>query len=192
MNTLTRKSVFTLSASLVLVAFAALSAGASQPKALLIAPQPDYCLPEFGFASFNIAGVGERVTYVRWGGLASQLGLEPGDMILRMNGFPLSYHGAWNDALSQAVANGGWVQLTIRDVRTGFLAHRQAFVGEGHVVGPITPKIHVGGYHPPVVHHKHHVGHPSGPITAKSHAGGKHSHDVSHTIKKIAKLVDKD
>ena len=192
MNTLTRKIAFTLSSSLVLVSFVAVPAGASHPKALLIAPQPDYCLPEFGFASFNIAGVGERVTYVRWGGLASQLGLEPGDMILRMNGFPLSYHGAWNDALSQAVVNGGWVQLTIRDVRTGFLAHRQTFVGDGHVVGPITPKIHVGGYHPPVVHHKHHVGYPHGPITPKSHGGGKSGNDLNKTIKHIAKLFDKD
>ena len=190
MNTLTRKTVFILSTSLILVAVVALSANASQPKALLLAPEPDYCLPEFGFASFNIAGVGERVTFVRWGGLASRLGLEPGDMILSVNGYPLSYHGAWNDALHEAVANGGWVQLTIRDVRTGFLAHRQTFVGGDHVVGPITSKIYVGGYHSPVVHHQHPVGYPSGPITAKSHAGGNHDHDVNNTIKKIAKLFD--
>ena len=191
MNTLTRKSVFTLSTSLAVIAVVALSAGASQPKALLLAPGPDNCLPEFGFASFNIYGVGERVTFVRWGGLASQLGLEPGDMILSMNGFRLNYHGAWNDALSYAVANGGWVQLTIRDVRTGHLAYRETFVGGGGpIVGPITPKIHVGGYHPPVVHHMHHVGPPVGPITPKSNAGGNHNHDVDVTIKKIAKLFD--
>jgi membrane-associated protease RseP (regulator of RpoE activity) len=190
MTTLTRKTAFTLSTSLVLVALVALSAGASHPKALLLAPEPDYCLPQFGFASFNIAGVGERVTFVQWGGLASQLGLEPGDLILSMNGFRLSYHGAWNDALQYAVANGGWVQLAIRDVRTGHLAYRQTFIGDGHIVGPITPKIHVGGYHPPVVHHKHHVGYPAGPVTPKSKIGSHHDNDVNKTIKKIAKLFD--
>jgi hypothetical protein len=190
MTTITRKSVFTLSTSLAIVALVALSAGAAQPKALLLVPEPDHCLPEFGFSSFNIAGVGERVTFVRWGGLASQLGLEPGDMLLSLNGYRLNYHGAWNDALHYAVANGGWVQLTIRDVRTGRLAYRQTSVGDGHVVGPITPKIHVGGYHPSVVHHPHHGSYPVGPITAKSHAGNRHRNDFDHTIKTIAKLFD--
>ncbi len=192
MKTLTRKSVVTLSASLILVATAALSAGAAQPKALLVAPGPDDCVPEFGFASFNIHGIGERVTHVRWGSLASQLGLEPGDTILRLNGFRLNYHGAWHEALHHAVATGGWVQLTIRDVRTGRLAYRQTFVGDGHVVGPITPKAHVSSY-PPVGQYKHHVGHHkhhAGPITAKSKAHGHHGDDLNVTIKKLAKLFD--
>jgi hypothetical protein len=166
------------------------SANAAQPNALILEPGYDDCLPEFGFSSFNIHGVGDRVTFVRWGGLAAQLGLEPGDLILSMNGFRLTYHGAWNDALQYAVANGGWVQLTVRDVRTGRLAYRQTFVGDGHVVGPITPKIHGGGYPGPVVHHKHHVGHPVGPITPKSKFNDHHGNDVNKTIKKIAKLFD--
>ena len=190
MTTRTRKTAFTLSTSLALVALIALPAAASHPQALLIAPEPDYCLPEFGFSSFNIAGVGERVTYVRWGGLASRLGMEPGDMILSLNGFRLTYHGAWNDALQYAVANGGWVQLTIRDVRTGRLAYRDTFVGGSHVVGPITHKLHVGGHHGPVAHYKHHAGHPVGPITPKSKVGNHHQHDLNQTIKKIAKLFD--
>jgi hypothetical protein len=189
MNTLTRKSALTLSASFVVVALLAVSAGAAQPKALLIAPSPNNYLPEFGFDSFNIRGVGERVTYVRWGSLASQLGLEPGDMILSMNGFRLTYHGAWNDALSYALANGGWVQLRIRDVRTGHVAYRETFVGDGPVVGPITPKSHSSCY-PPVAHHKHHVGYPVGPITAKSKSGGHNGNDLNKTIKNIAKLFD--
>ncbi|MEX0611700.1 MAG: hypothetical protein WD738_08685 [Pirellulales bacterium] len=195
MNTLTHKTVLTLFASLTLVIFAAVPA-AAQSRLVLVAPEsdpgfaPDYCLPQFGFSSFNIHGVGERVTFVRWGGLASQLGLEPGDMILSMNGYPLSYHGAWNDALSQAVYNGGWVQLRIRDVRTGVLAYRESYVGgSGPIVGPITPRIHVGGYHPPVVHHRRHVGYPGGPITAKSTYHGR-GHDLNKSIKEIANLFD--
>jgi hypothetical protein len=188
MTTITRKFALTLSGCVMLVALVALPATA-QPSALLIAPEPDDCLPEFGFASFNIGGVGERVTSVRWGGLASRLGLEPGDLIFRMNGYRLSYHGAWNDALRAAMNDGGWVQLTIRDVRTGRLAFRETFVGDGHVVGPITPKIHVGGYRPPVVH-RHDNGYPSGPITPKSLPGDNRGRDVNETIKRIANLFD--
>src|SRR3990172_5339540 len=140
MNTLIRKTVLTLSASLALVTLVAVSAAVAQSRLVLVDPDsgPDYCppqLPEFGFAGFSVHGVGERVTFVRWGGLAAQLGLEPGDMILSMNGFPLNYHGSWTDALSEAVANGGWVQLRVRDVRTGIIAYRQTFVGGGE--GPI-------------------------------------------------------
>jgi len=121
------------------------SAAAGSPKPLLIAPEEPYChvLPKFGFSSFNINGFGEQVTHVRWGGRAARMGLEPGDIILSMNGFPLTYHGAWNDALRSAMANGGWVQLTIRDVRTGLLAYRQTHVGSGGI-GPVTP--YVVGY----------------------------------------------
>ena len=62
-----------------------------------------YDLPKFGFSSFNINGFGERVTNVRWGGIAQRMGLESGDMILSLNGYPLTYHGSWNDALREAV-----------------------------------------------------------------------------------------
>jgi hypothetical protein len=192
MNALTRNSAFKLSVSLVLVLAAGLSA-AAQSNTYLLTPGTDPCLPKFGFSSFNIHGVGDRVTYVRWGGLASQLGLEPGDMILSLNGYPLNYHGAWNDALAQAVANGGWVQLMVRDVRSGYVAYRQTFVGEGGggpIVGPITPKFYNGGYNGPVVHHHHQSGNPVGPITPKSNAGGQPNHNLNQTIKKIATLFD--
>lgn len=177
MNTLTRTTVSVVLASLTLVTFVVPSVEAAQPKALLLSPGgpvgPDYCLPKFGFSSFNIAGVGERVAHVRWGGLASQLGLEPGDIILRMNGIPLSYHGSWNDALYQAMAGGGWVQLTIRDVRTGFVAQREVFVGDGG--GPTTYKYYAGGNvgpnTPHVIHHNH-------------------GNNTYRTLKQIAKLFD--
>lgn len=197
MNTLTRKTVLTLLASLTLVAFAVVPA-AAQSRLILVAPEsdpgfaPDYCLPQFGFSSFNI-GVGERVTFVRWGGLASQLGLEPGDVILSMNGYPLSYHGAWNDALYQAMVDGGWVQLRVRDVRTGLLAYRQTFVGGGGG-GPIThhsyARGNVGPHQSHVYNHNYQVGNPNGPITAKSTAAGNRRSDTNRTIREIAKLFD--
>ena len=201
MTTLTRITVLPLLASLSVVALMAAPAVASHPQALLVAPEPEYSLPKFGFASFNIQGVGERVTFVQWGGLASQLGLEPGDVILSMNGFPLSYHGSWSDALYHAMANGGSVRLRIRDVRTGHVTHRRTFVGGG--IGPITPKVyageylgpHTGPHTPHIVHPGHGGGHPYGPITVKSKAGHGHKghkHNVNQTIKQIAKLFDKD
>lgn len=159
-------------ASLSLVNVSAPVANASEPQALLVnpglTPNPSFYLPKFGFNSFNIGGYGERVTYVQWGGLAAQMGLESGDTILRLNGFPLQYHGSWNDALYQAMLNGGWVELTIRDVRTGWIATRQIFVGGSY--GPVTPKYHVTSYGPVTSHvvvgpgHHHH---PVGPITPK-------------------------
>jgi hypothetical protein len=197
MNALTHKTVLTLLASLTLVGFAALPA-AAQSRLILVDPEsdpglaPDYCLPQFGFSSFNI-GVGERVTFVRWGGVASRMGLEPGDVILSMNGYRLNYHGAWNDALYQAVAGGGWVQLRIRDVRTGIVANRQTFVGGGigGGVGPIVHYYNAGGnVGSPYVNHHNRIGSPSGPVTARSTVGGSHRSETSRTIREIARLFD--
>jgi hypothetical protein len=174
MTTMTRKTVLALLASLSFVFVS--SAVASQPQALLLPPGPIcHDLPRFGFSSFNIYGVGERVTSVRWGGIASRMGLESGDVILSLNGFPLSYHGSWNDALRNAVDNGGWVQLTVRDWRTGFIATRETFVGSGGY-GPITPYSHVTTYNGPITHkYKTMPGNPNG---------------VAGTVNQIKNLVD--
>jgi hypothetical protein len=174
MTTTTRKTVLALLAIISLVTVS--TASASQPQALLLNPGP-VCheLPRFGFSSFNIHGVGERVTYVRWGGIASRMGLESGDVILSMNGFPLSYHGSWSDALRSAVANGGFVQLTIRDVRTGFIATRETFVGhDGH--GPITPHSHITSY--------------PGPITSKKKIMPGNPNGNVNSVEQIKKLVE--
>ncbi len=192
MTKFTRTTALALITSLTLVL--AGSAAAEQPKLRLVAPTPGYDLPRFGFHSYNIANYGERVTYVRWGGLASQLGLEPGDTILRLNGYPLSYHGAWSDALYQAISGNGWVRLTIRDVRTGHIAHRQTFVGSPGY-GPITPKSHSVGYPgPPTSHYG--IGQPVGPITPKSNGGpgmNKNHHlGPQPKVMPIVKLFDKD
>lgn len=136
-------------------------------------------LPKFGFQSYNLSGVGERVTYVRCHGLASQMGLEPGDTILSLNGFPLTYHGAWNQALQQAVYQGGAVQLAIRDVNTGYIVYRTTYIGGGPGIGPITPKTAKYSQPGPIVSHNYvqpgaPVGVP-GPITQKSVQGGENN-----------------
>jgi len=174
MTTSTRKIVLALLASLTLVTIS--TASASQPQALLLQPGPVcHDLPRFGFSSFNINGFGERVTSVRWGGIASRMGLESGDIILSLNGFPLSYRGSWNDALREAVNNGGWVQLTIRDVRTGFIATRETFVGDGGY-GPIVPYSHVTTY--------------PGPITTKKKTMPGNPHANVGTVEQIQNLVE--
>lgn len=167
---MTRSLTLTALAVAACLSFAptAVEAGPPQQKLLLQpSPQP-ITLPKFGFQSFNMHGVGERITLVNCYGLAAQIGLEPGDIITSLNGFKLTYHGAWDQALYNAVLQGGHVHLEILDVRTGHVAYRNVFVGGG--VGPITPKSH---YNAPVV--EHHYSHPqppvvtpkSGPITPK-------------------------
>ena len=175
MKTTVRNTALALFASLTLMTIS--SASADNPKALLLNPtlvpgQGCYELPKFGFSSFNINGFGERITNIRWGGLAQQMGLESGDVILRLNGFPLSYQGSWNDALREAMNQGGYVRLTVRDVRTGYIATRETYVG---------------GYGPVVPHMNH------GPITTKKMT--KPYHHPQHTngpeqIKQIVELFD--
>jgi hypothetical protein len=181
MNASIRNLGFALLTSLTLISVS--TASASQRNALLINPTlvPDqgcFELPRFGFSSFSINGFGERITSVRWGGLAQQMGLESGDIILRLNGFPLTYHGSWNDALREAVNQGGFVQLTVRDVRTGFIATRETYVGGS---GPIVPHSHVSQY--------------QGPVTSKMktmpHNHPQQNLNGPQQIKKIVELFDK-
>jgi hypothetical protein len=167
MTTFTRKTVLALLASLTLITVSA--ASAAPPQKLLLNPNPGFPggfeLPKFGFSSFNIQGFGERVTGVRWGGIAHRMGLESGDTIVSLNGYPLTYRGAWKDALREAVYHdGGHVKLRIRDVRTGAIAFRHTYIGD--ICGPIVENNYYnggygnGGYNGPVSHkHKTMPGH---------------------------------
>jgi hypothetical protein len=170
MSPFTRKTVLALLASLTLITIS--TASASSPQRLLLNPGPNnYELPRFGFSSFNINGFGERVTNVRWGSIAERMGLESGDTILSLNGFPLRYQGSWKDALRDAVYNGGYVRLKIRDVRTGFIATRETYL-DG--CGPIVAHSHASNYHGPVTHktktmpHDHSQQNLSGPEKIKN------------------------
>jgi PDZ domain len=197
MKTLARNTVLALLASLTLISISTSPAVAAGPKALLLNPGPYNGLPKFGFQSFNIQGYGERVTYVQWGGRAAQLGLEPGDVILSLNGFPLTYHGSWNDALYQTASNSGLVRLKIRNVRNGQIAFRQIYTGG--IVGPIT--VYNTGYGssyddycevPPCDDYSYG---PYGPITSKSHKypqGNDHFHGNNNvSVKDLVKMFDK-
>ena len=134
MNTFSRTARYILIFGLALSALAATAVAASPSNRLLIAPGEPYGLPKFGFSGSTIYGYGERVVSVRHGGRAERLGLEPGDVILSLNGYRLTYSGSWNDALSRALARGGLVRLQVRDVRTGDIRFRETFVNYG---GPV-------------------------------------------------------
>jgi membrane-associated protease RseP (regulator of RpoE activity) len=120
---------------LSLSAFVTPAVAAGPVNKLLIAPGEPYGLPKFGFSSSTINGFGQRIESVRPGGRAARLGLEPGDVILSLNGYRLTYSGSWNDALSQALYDGGYVQLRVRDVRTGLIRVRETRIDFGG--GPI-------------------------------------------------------
>ncbi len=126
------------------LSFNPLAAKAQQPRLFIHAPhlQPapmPTVLPTFGFQSRNLHGLGEQVVFVHCGSIAARLGLEPGDVVVSLNEFPLTYCGAWQDALRQAMLQGGLVHLDVRDIHTGRIAHREIFLGTPGV-GPVTPK----------------------------------------------------
>jgi S1-C subfamily serine protease len=91
--------------------------------------QPQFQLPKLGFSSQHIDGLGEQVVSVSWTSPAARLGLQPGDIVLSMNGYVLNYRGAWHDALYQAVTNGGYIQLAVRDARSGQIVYRETNLG---------------------------------------------------------------
>jgi PDZ domain len=124
-------------------AFVAPDVAASTTSQLRIAPGEPYGLPKFGFSSSTIPGYGQRIEFVRPGGRAARMGLEPGDVILSLNGHRLTHSGSWNDALSRALyEDGGFVQLRVRDVRTGLVRVRSTRIGFGG--GPIEHHLRTG------------------------------------------------
>lgn len=84
-------------------------------------------VPRIGFSSY-FDGQGEQVTSVRSGSLAARIGLEPGDVILAVNGQRLTYDGAWYRLMSGAAKRGN-LTLAIRDWRTGRIAYRYVNLG---------------------------------------------------------------
>jgi hypothetical protein len=160
----------------------AATASADPPKPKLMiapgfAPGEPYGLPKFGFASSTIPGFGERIVDVRYGGRAYHLGLEPGDVILSLNGYKLTYTGSWNDALRNALYEGNYIRLKVRDVRTGNVYFRETYVdyGGGPVEHYYKTNNHVEFHHDNDFHDDHDVHHVGGTLK---------------TIKEVKKLFD--
>lgn len=163
------------------VATIASTASADPPKTKLMitpgfAPGEPYGLPKFGFASSTIPGFGERIVDVRYGGRAYYLGLEPGDIILSLNGYKLTYTGSWNDALRNALFDGNTIRLKVRDVRSGNVYFRETYVdyNDGPVVYNYKVETH-NPHHDHDFHDDHHVNTVGGTLK---------------TIKEVKKMFD--
>jgi S1-C subfamily serine protease len=98
--------------------FAAVPSPASADDAPRVAPGA-YVLPgasyRLGFDG-RFVGYGMLVQRVHWGSMAQSIGLESGDVILAINGQRIFSGQHYLNLLAQS---GGYVTLTVRDVRTG-------------------------------------------------------------------------
>ena len=145
-----RNGIFLTAAMLILV-------GTSEAQVRLrIVPRPSPAtLPQFGMYADCIHGCGLQVRSVSFGSRAWRMGMEPGDLILSLNGRPLTYSGAWQNALAEAMRFGGNVTLAVQDVRTGTIAYRATNVfGRSPNVYPYAsrPRVYSSGlYSVPVL-----------------------------------------
>jgi len=115
----------------LVVALLALTAGAASTAS---AQQRYYFNPSgggvssvrfLGLTCTAIPGYGYRVNSVWDRTTGQRIGFESGDVILSINGQPLSYAGAHQSALQPAYWNGGWFSFAVQDVRTGRVLYRQ-------------------------------------------------------------------
>ena len=92
----------------------------AQPPYTRVAP--GYTLGVSGFHSNG----GFRIDSVVEGSVAQQVGLEPGDVILRINGQSVATQSGWVQAINNS---GGQVQLAVRNVRDGGIVMLDANLG---------------------------------------------------------------
>ena len=78
-----------------------------------------------GLTCTVIPGYGYRVNSAWDRTVGQRIGFESGDVILSINGQPLSYAGAHQSALQPAYWSGGWFSFAVQDVRTGGVLYRQ-------------------------------------------------------------------
>lgn len=118
-----------------------------------VAPGPGIgSKPRLGFTGSAIHGYGIRINSVVYGMPAQQAGLEPGDVIVRMNGRAISCLHDYEHELNQSVwYRGGWVSLVVRNVRydMGLSANEYVSMSVRAIGGSIpapTPIPYGGGY----------------------------------------------
>lgn len=74
-------------------------------------------MPKLGFYGHIVYGQGLMVDSVSWATEAARIGLEPGDVIVSVNGRPIR---SWSDYNAAMYYSGGRGRLVIRDVRSGW------------------------------------------------------------------------
>ena len=124
--------------ALVLVAIAVLGMAASTAQAqqtgagLRLMPPVVPTEPRLGFYGHMEYGFGMMVDQVLWGTPASRVGLEPGDVIVRINHRRIRTDHDYYQALA---TSGPYCRLLVRDVRGRGLIAVTAYLGAGQ--GPI-------------------------------------------------------
>ena len=102
----------------------------------------DFYVPparSLGFYGHFDAGQGMHVERVLCGSFAAQLGLEPGDTIVRVNGMRLQCEHDYFDALRTYSD----VRLLVRDVNTGRLVWTRTICLDSHVSSPVPYQSHL-------------------------------------------------
>lgn len=103
----------------------------------IVTPVP--VMPRLGFMGHMQYGYGMVIDSVSWNTFASRVGLERGDVIVRINNRQINSDHSYNDAVLDAVRfHGGFVDMHVVDVRTGMLRHRTGNITGG--TGPILPR----------------------------------------------------
>lgn len=105
--------------------------------------------PKLGFNGQMIYGYGMKIVSLNWGSAAQRAGLEPGDVIVKINGRKIKSQWDYNQAL-QSAANYqyGRVNMKVRNVRYGWgqQVPMYAYVNtvldgfQGGPVGPVGPQ----------------------------------------------------
>lgn len=90
------------------------------------AARPPVPPPRIGFRYILIPGYGYKIVEVMPFSAAARMCLDYGDVILTLNGCPMTHHGADLPVRARAVATDGWVTAYIHDEHTGLLVTRSA------------------------------------------------------------------
>lgn len=96
--------------------------------------------PRLGIMGHIEYGYGMVVDSVNYGTVANRMGLERGDVIVRINNRQINSDSSYQQALFQAhQTQGGFVDLVVIDVRTGMTRHRAGNLNGGFS-GPSLPR----------------------------------------------------
>ena len=97
--------------------------GPMAPPLVVTTARPVHQPYRLGFRGVDV-GWGVEIVSLDYGGAAVQLGLEPGDVIVELNGRRVM---SINDYHAIMARSGGFVQLVVRDHRTGNVVQMPAF-----------------------------------------------------------------